>query len=178
MGWLSKINPMARQRGERDILALIFMEYFVPAIEIDVRNNPILARGYSAQEFARECCTEMINDMISTLGSHLSSLQAHNNSKNAEVVSAGIARDLDRLIYRGEALNVDGVIIELKKISKVFDLMIFDIGMQAIKAASDGALKIPVEGVVAQIESTFKEIARQRYEYRNPYGTKDWRTLR
>jgi hypothetical protein len=178
MGWLSKFSPAARQRGERDVLALIFMEYFVPAIEISVRNNPILVQGYSTQNTARECYTSMLNDMMNALGPHFSNLQVYNNSRNSEVVSIGISRDLDRLIWQGDLLDEGKIIIDLKKLTNAFDVMVFDMGMRAVKAASDGAIKMSVESVVAQIESTFGELARQRYQYRNPYGTKDWRNFR
>jgi len=179
MSWFTKFNPKARLQGERDVIAIIFLQCFIPKLEVDVlSNNFLLRQGYSTRDLARGCLQSFLNDMSQALGPHLSSVQIYNNSRNAEAVSIGISRDVDSLIWGGEVVGAEGLTFDLEKLTKTLDLMLFDSGMRALRAADNKAINMSVDSVSALVESAFSYISQKRITYRNPYGTTDFWNMR
>ena len=67
---------------------------------------------------------------------------------------------------------------DLEKLTKTLDLMIFDAGMRALKAADNKAINMSVDAVSALVESAFSHISQKRITYINPYGTNDFWNMR
>jgi len=179
MSWFTKFNPKARLQGERDVIAIMFLQCFIPKLELDVlKNNFLLMQDYSTRDLARGCLQSFLNDMNQALGPHLSSVQVYNNSKNAEAVSIGISRDVDSHIWSGEVIGPERLTFDLETLTKTLDLMLFDAGMRALKAADRKAINMSVDAVSELVESAFSYISQKRITYRNPYGTSDFWNLR
>jgi hypothetical protein len=179
MAWFTRFNPMARLQGERDVSALIFFQCFIPKLETDVINaHYLVQQGYTCRGFAKECSQTLLHHIVNDLGPHLSRLQLFNHSRNLEAVSIGISRDIDMLLWSGEVFRPDGLTFDLKRLTRALDLIVFDTGMRALRAANDKAINMSVDAVSSLIESTFDHLLRQRIAYGNPYRDLDYWNLR
>lgn len=171
MAWLTRFNPKARNRGERDIIALIFIQYFFPRLETFIfQNNFCRPQGFSTRNLARGALQELLDEIFSPLEGHLSRLQEFNNIRNAEVVCIGISKELDKIIWSGSVTKGDNEVFELERLSHALDNYFIEVGLHAVKAAQSRAVNMSVDAVTKLFESTSEVIARHRKVIGNPYG--------
>lgn len=171
MGWLTRFNPAARLRGERDVIALIFLQYFFPKLEAHIfRSNFLLVQGFSTKDLAGQALQEVLEQVMLPLWEHLSGVQKFNNTRNAEAVSIGISKDIDALIWSGSVTADNIAVYDLEKLSNVLDDYLITVGHSAVKAAKSRAIDMSVDAVSQLVESAGEVIAKRRAALRNPYG--------
>jgi predicted Zn finger-like uncharacterized protein len=158
-------------RGERDVIALIFVQYFFPKLEAHIfRSNFLLVQGFSTRDLAGEALQEVLEQVMLPLWKHLSGVQKFNNTRNAEAVSIGISKEIDGIIWSGSVIADNSAVYDLEKLSDALDDYLIEVGQNAIKAARSRAIDMSVDAVSQLFVSAGEVIAKRRAALRNPYG--------
>lgn len=171
MGWLTKLNPFSKLKGERDVIALIYLKYFIPRLEAELyRSNFLLTKELFVTRVGQECVNSMSQEVFSPLWVNLSNTQQYNNTKNLEAVAKGLSAEIENLLMAGQLFMPDSTVISIKKLSEALDDILEDVGHSAIASAQSGAISMKTESVANLRDDAIMSIKKHRQNIRNPYG--------